>query len=126
MPKLPAPIIRIFTDFATYVTVSVYVIGASARTAAASLVWFRPTNDDSHDPGATHMNADDLDMTADRSDQARENLVNALRECGELADAVAAFQGQELIEVLDYLDSLRFVMAESGQLLAGVVRGEQG
>jgi hypothetical protein len=31
-----------------------------------------------------------------------------------------------LIEVLDYLDSLRFIMAESGQILAGVVRGEQG
>ena len=30
--------------------------------------------------------------------------------------------GQELLEVLVYLDSLRFVMAESGQLLQGVVR----
>jgi len=60
-----------------------------------------------------------------RGEKARENLVNALRECGELADAVAAFQGEELLEVLDYLDSLRFVMAESGQLLQGVVRGHQ-
>lgn len=62
---------------------------------------------------------------AERGLKARENLVNALRECGELADAVATFQGRELIEVLDYLDSLRFVMAESGQLLAGVVRGAE-
>ena len=30
---------------------------------------------------------------------------------------------EELLEVLVYLDSLRFVMAESGQLLQGVVRG---
>jgi hypothetical protein len=37
---------------------------------------------------------------------------------------VENFDGAELLEVLDYLDSLRFVMAESGQLLAGVVRGE--
>jgi len=66
------------------------------------------------------------DNLAERGDKARENLVNALRECGELADAVATFQGRELIEVLDYLDSLRFVMAESGQLLAGVVRGAHG
>ena len=72
------------------------------------------------------MTPDGSDTYADRGAKARENLVNALRECGDLADAVAAFQGQELIEVLDYLDSLRFVMAESGQLLAGVVRGEQG
>lgn len=56
--------------------------------------------------------------------KARQNLVNALRECGELADAVENFDGAELLEVLDYLDSLRFVMAESGQLLSGVVRGE--
>ncbi|MGC4108563.1 MAG: hypothetical protein QM753_19740 [Thermomicrobiales bacterium] len=63
-------------------------------------------------------------MNADRAAQARENLVNALRECGELADAVAHFEGQDLIDTLDYLDSLRFVMAESSQLLAGVVRGK--
>jgi hypothetical protein len=59
-----------------------------------------------------------------RGVKARQNLVNALRECGELAAAVETFDGAELLEVLDYLDSLRFVMAESGQLLAGVVRGE--
>lgn len=61
-----------------------------------------------------------------RAGKARENLVNALRECCQLAEAVATFEGRELIEVLEYLDSLRFVMAESGQLLAGVVRGSQG
>jgi NTP pyrophosphatase (non-canonical NTP hydrolase) len=59
-----------------------------------------------------------------RGQKARENLVNALRECGELADAVAHFEGDELLEVLNYLDSLRFVMAESGQILQGVVRGQ--
>jgi hypothetical protein len=58
-----------------------------------------------------------------RAAQARANLVAALRECGELADAVESFEGSELLEVLNHLDSLRFVMAESGQLLAGVVRG---
>lgn len=61
--------------------------------------------------------------SAARGTQARENLVNAMRECGELADAVANFEGSELLEVLDYLDSLRFVLAESAQLLSGVVRG---
>lgn len=59
-----------------------------------------------------------------RGRKARENLVNALRECGELADAIEHFEGQELLEVLNYLDSIRFVMAESGQILQGVVRGE--
>jgi hypothetical protein len=66
-----------------------------------------------------------VEPVAARGEKARANLVAALRECGELADAVENFQGQELLEVLDYLDSLRFVMAESGQLLQGVIRGEQ-
>jgi NTP pyrophosphatase (non-canonical NTP hydrolase) len=70
----------------------------------------------------THI---DRDLTQNRGAQARQNLVAALRECGELADAVASFEGDELLEVLNYLDSLRFVMAESGQILQGVVRGHQ-
>lgn len=65
-----------------------------------------------------------MNHQADRGEKARANLVAALRECGELADAVQNIQGTELIEVIDYLDSLRFVMAESSQLLQGVVRGE--
>jgi len=65
----------------------------------------------------------DDDALAARGTQARANLVAALRDCGELADAVASLDGSELLEVLVYLDSLRFVMAESGQLLQGVVRG---
>lgn len=67
---------------------------------------------------------DPMDPLHQRGVKARQNLVNALRECGELADAVENFDGEELLEVIDYLDSLRFVMAESGQLLVGVVRGE--
>jgi NTP pyrophosphatase (non-canonical NTP hydrolase) len=64
-----------------------------------------------------------IDGFAARGEQARQNLVSALRECGELAEAVQSLEGAELLEVLIYLDSLRFVMAESGQLLQGVVRG---
>jgi hypothetical protein len=65
----------------------------------------------------------ELDSLATRGEQARANLVAALRECCEFADAVESFEGSELLEILIYLDSLRFVMAESGQLLQGVVRG---
>ncbi len=66
---------------------------------------------------------DDLSGVAARAAQSRINLVAALRECGELAEAVEQLEGNDLLEVLIYLDSLRFVMAESGQLLQGVVRG---
>ncbi len=68
---------------------------------------------------------DELETLAARGAQARRNLVAALRECCDLADAVEHFEGAELLEVLIYLDSLRFVITESGQLLQGVVRGEE-
>lgn len=71
------------------------------------------------------MSQAERERLARRGEQARANLVAALRECGQLADAVETFQGNELLETLTYLDSLRFVMAESGQILAGVTRGEQ-
>jgi hypothetical protein len=67
---------------------------------------------------------DDMDGVAARGAQARRNLLAALRECCDLADAVESLEGADLLEVLVYLDSLRFVMAESGQLLQGVVRGQ--
>ena len=63
------------------------------------------------------------DGPAARGARARANLVAALRECCDLADGVESLDGPELLEILIYLDSLRFVMAESGQLLQGVVRG---
>ena len=66
---------------------------------------------------------EDFELAADRGAKARANLVAALRECCELADAVETFEGAELLEVLIALDSIRYVMAESGQLLQGVVRG---
>jgi hypothetical protein len=69
------------------------------------------------DPNAT---------AAARGAQARANLVAALKECCEMAEAVEHLDGDELLEVLGYLDGLRFVMAESGQLLQGVVRGFEG
>jgi hypothetical protein len=70
--------------------------------------------------------ADDKAAITARGDQARTNLVTALRECCELADAVEGFEGQDLLDVLVAVDSIRFVMAESGQLLQGVVRGSLG
>ncbi len=70
------------------------------------------------------MESDGPDATiAARGAKARANLVAALRECCDLADTVETFEGAELLEVLVAIDSLRFVMAESGQLLQGVVRG---
>lgn len=62
----------------------------------------------------------------EKEDRARRLLVNALRECGELADGVEFFEGEELFDVLTYLDSLRMIMIENQNILIGLVRGETG
>lgn len=72
------------------------------------------------------MNDENLEETGIRASEARRALVNALRECGELADAVATFEGSELLEVLLYVDGLRLVMADTTTILQGVVRGDLG
>lgn len=61
-----------------------------------------------------------------KEQRARRLLVNALRECGELADGVESFEGAELFDVLTYLDSLRLIMIENQNILIGLVRGEEG
>ena len=71
--------------------------------------------------------SDSFSLTqAQRAAKARTNLVAALRECCLLADAVESLEGPDLLEALDAIDGIRFVMAESGQLLQGVVRGFDG
>ena len=71
--------------------------------------------------------SDSISLTqAQRAAKARANLVAALRECCLLADAVESLEGPDLLEALDAIDGIRFVMAESGQLLQGVVRGFDG
>jgi len=71
--------------------------------------------------------SDSLSLTqAQRAAKARANLVAALRECCLLADAVESLEGPDLLEALDAIDGIRFVMAESGQLLQGVIRGFDG
>ena len=61
-----------------------------------------------------------------KEERARRLLVNALRECGELAYGVEHFEGAELFDVLTYLDSLRLIMIENQNMLIGLVRGEEG
>jgi cytochrome b-561 len=61
---------------------------------------------------------------AARGDRARDSLVAALHEFGELAPLVRQLDDDEdLLEVLAYVDSLRLSLAESNQVLQGVVRG---
>ncbi|MEA2585617.1 MAG: cytochrome b-561 [Thermomicrobiales bacterium] len=61
----------------------------------------------------------------ERGEQARESLVAALQNLGELAPAVEGLRGRELLVALEYVESLRLSVAESGQMLQGAVRGEE-
>ena len=65
-----------------------------------------------------------LPTVAARGDRARDSLVAALHEFGELAPLVRQLDDDEdLLEVLAYVDSLRLSLAESNQILQGVIRG---
>ena len=65
-----------------------------------------------------------LPTVAARGNRARDSLVAALHEAGELAPLVRQLDDErELLEVLDYVDSLRLSLAESNQVLQGVIRG---
>jgi len=64
-------------------------------------------------------------VAAARGEQARASLVAALREAGDLADAVQQLQGDELLETLEYVDSLRLGLTESNQALQGAVRSDE-
>ena len=68
----------------------------------------------------------EAEIVAARAAQARANLVAAWEECCALKEAIEGLEGADLMEVLIALDGLRFVMAESSQLLQGVVRGFDG
>jgi cytochrome b-561 len=65
-----------------------------------------------------------LPTVAARGERARDSLVSALHEFGELAPLVRQLDDdEELLEVLTYVDSLRLSLTESNQVLQGVVRG---
>jgi cytochrome b-561 len=65
------------------------------------------------------------EMIGERGEQARENLVAALQRLGDLAPTVQGLRGRDLLEALEAVDALRASLAESEQLLQGVVRGEE-
>jgi cytochrome b-561 len=76
------------------------------------------------DGGDGRARAPALPTVAARGDRARDGLVASLHELGELAPLVRQLDDDEdLLDVLEYVDSLRLGLAESNQILQGVVRG---
>lgn len=78
----------------------------------------------SADEGDGRARIPTLPTVAARGDRARDSLVAALHEFGELAPLIRQIDDdEELLEVLAYIDSLRLGLTESNQILQGVVRG---
>ena len=61
------------------------------------------------------------DAIHDLVGKTRNELAAILDQCGELADAVRYFDGGELLEVLDLLDSLRALLADNSTTLRASV-----
>ncbi|MDQ3656212.1 MAG: cytochrome b N-terminal domain-containing protein [Chloroflexota bacterium] len=67
-----------------------------------------------------------LSTLANRGDRARDNVVSVLHEMGELAPLVRQLDDpDDLLDVLNYVDSLRASLADSNDMLQGVVRADQ-
>jgi hypothetical protein len=63
---------------------------------------------------------------ASRGDRARDQMVNTLHEMGELAPLIRQLDNDEdLLEVLNYVESLRATLANSNDTLQGVVRAHR-
>jgi hypothetical protein len=56
-----------------------------------------------------------------REQKARDELARILEECGQLADGVRYFEGQELIDLLDTIDSYRALLADNSTTLRSAV-----
>jgi quinol-cytochrome oxidoreductase complex cytochrome b subunit len=95
-----------------------------AAPVAESTIAPSPVLSTSPDGGDGRPAAPTFPTLAARGDRARDSLVAALHEFGELAPLVRQLDDEEdLLEVLAYVDSLRLSLAESNQVLQGVVRG---
>jgi cytochrome b-561 len=95
-----------------------------AAPVAESAVGPSPAFSSSPDGGDGRPTAPTFPTVAARGDRARDSLVAALHEFGELAPLIRQLDDEEdLLEVLAYVDSLRLSLAESNQVLQGVVRG---
>lgn len=56
-------------------------------------------------------------INTDLERKTRHELAQLLEQCGELADAVRYFEGDDLQAVLDLLDSFRALLADNATTL---------
>jgi hypothetical protein len=61
------------------------------------------------------------DQFTDLVRKTREELAALLEQCGELADGVRFFEGDDLLDLLTVLDSIRALMADNVTTLRAAV-----
>jgi hypothetical protein len=61
------------------------------------------------------------EMGTDLEAKTRVELASLLDQCGELADAVRYFEGDDLLLVLDTLDSIRALISDNATTLRAAV-----
>ena len=66
------------------------------------------------------MEASEFDL----EQKTRARLASLLDQCGELADGVRYFEGDDLLAVLDTLDSIRAHLADNATTLRAAVATE--
>ena len=57
----------------------------------------------------------------DLEKKTRDRLAALLDQCGELSDGVRYFEGDDLLAVLDTLDSIRALLADNATTLRAAV-----
>jgi cytochrome b-561 len=78
------------------------------------------------DPEPTTVSGTRMATIASRGDRARDQMVTALHEMGELAPLIRQLDNDDdLLEVLNYVESLRATLADSNDTLQGVVRAHR-
>lgn len=60
-------------------------------------------------------------MFMDLERKTREELARLLEQCGELADGVRYFEDDDLLALLDTLDSVRALIADNSTTLRAAV-----
>lgn len=61
------------------------------------------------------------DRSTDLERKTREELAALLDQCGELADGVRYFEGDDLLDLLMVLDSIRALLADNTTTLRAAV-----
>ena len=62
-----------------------------------------------------------MDRSTDLEQKTRTELAKILEQCGDAADGIRYFEGDDLFALLDWLDSIRALLADNSTTLRAAV-----